>query len=257
MSRRHESGYWCEGREVRSMGCFQWRDVLRDRDIGAMSGKSIADPGAFILANTRLMSPPLTPELKLHLAVESLPIWQKTEEELGESGLPPPYWAFAWAGGQALARYVLDHPALVEGKAVLDLASGSGLVAIAARRTGARHVTANDIDAFAAVAIGLNAMANGCEIEAATGDLLRGPPCRTEVVLAGDIFYEKSLAERTLAWLRRCRGEGAEVLVGDPGRSYFPKSAFVAVAEYSVPVTRELEDSLTKRTVVWRLLGAS
>ncbi|MEZ5775249.1 MAG: methyltransferase [Hyphomicrobiaceae bacterium] len=211
------------------------------------------DPAAFIRANTRLLSPPLVPEVRLHLAEESLPIWQRTEEELGEIGLPPPYWAFAWAGGQALARHLIDNPGLVQGKRVVDIASGSGLDAIAAMRAGARCALASDIDVFALAAIGLNAAANGVGVDVTGEDLLAGPVPSADVVLVGDIFYEKPLAERALRWLDRCRHAGLDILIGDPGRSYCPKDRLLAIATYSVPVTRELEDTELKRTTVWRL----
>lgn len=212
------------------------------------------DLRAFIRANTRLMAPPLVPEIRLHLAEESLPIWQRTEEELGQIGLPPPYWAFAWAGGQALARYVLDQPGIVAGKRVLDLAAGSGLEAIAALRAGAVHATVNDLDRFAIEAARLNAESNGVAIETVEADLLGSPAPDADVLLVGDIFYEKPLAERALAWLDRCQTAGLGIVIGDPGRSYLPRARLEPIAEYQVPVTRELEDALIKRTTVWRLL---
>jgi predicted nicotinamide N-methyase len=210
---------------------------------------------AFIRANTRLLSPPLVPEIKLHLAEESLPIWQKTEEELGQMNVPPPYWAFAWAGGQALARYVLDNPRLVAGRRVLDLGSGSGLTAIAALLAGAASVLASDIDRLALDAIALNGEANGLRVETTCDDLLSTDPDSQGAVLAGDLFYERQLADRVLAFLEAAARPGAMVLVGDPQRAYFPRSRFVEVAEYRVPVTRELEDADLKRTAVWRLIG--
>ena len=207
----------------------------------------------FIRANTKLLPVPLVPEIRLHLAEESLPIWRKTEEELGEMNVPPPYWAFAWAGGQALARYLLDNPDAVAGAHVLDLGSGSGLTAIAAMRAGAARVLAADIDALALAAIDLNAAANAVTVEATREDLLAAAPDRFDVVLVGDLFYERTLAERVLAFIEAASANGAEILVGDPRRSYFPKDRFRQVAEYSVPVTRELEDAEIKRTAVWRL----
>jgi predicted nicotinamide N-methyase len=211
------------------------------------------DPAAFIRANTKLMPVPLVPEIKLHLAEESLPIWRKTEEELGAINVPPPYWAFAWAGGQALARYLLDHPAAVAGASVLDLGSGSGLAAIAAIKAGAVSVTAADIDAFALAAIALNAAANGVAIATSQDDPLAAPPGRFGAVLAGDMFYERALAERALAFLEAAARAGARVLAGDPGRSYFPRDRFRQLAAYAVPVTRELEDAEIKKTAVWEL----
>ena len=207
----------------------------------------------FIRQNTSVFAPPLVPEVRLHLAHEAVPIWQKTEEELGEIGLPPPFWAFAWAGGQALARYVLDHPALVKGKSVLDLATGSGLVAIAAKKAGAESVLAADIDRFACAAARLNAQVNDVAIEISDEDLLQEAPASFDVVLVGDLFYEKALAERVHNWLVEARARGASILIGDPGRSYLPKSALTHVIDYNVPVTRELEDAEIKRTAVWRI----
>ena len=186
------------------------------------------DGAAFIRANTKLLPVPLVPEIRLHLAEESLPIWRKTEEELGEMNVPPPYWAFAWAGGQALARYILDNPATVAGARVLDLGSGSGLTAIAAMRAGAARVLAADIDALALAAIDLNAAANAVAVEATREDLLAGAPDRFDIVLVGDLFYERTLAERVLAFIEAASANGSEILVGDPRRSYFPKDRFRA-----------------------------
>ena len=215
------------------------------------------DGPQFIRANTKLLPVPLVSEISLHLAEESLPIWRKTEEELGEMNLPPPYWAFAWAGGQALARYLIDTPAIAFGAEVLDLGSGSGLTAIAAMRAGAARVLAADIDGLALAALGLNAAANGVTVETTQEDLLAAPPNeagrRFDLVLVGDLFYERPLAERVLAFIEAAWAAGADVLVGDPRRSYFPPDRFRQVAEYRVPVTRELEDAEIKRTAVWRL----
>ena len=208
----------------------------------------------FILDNTRLQPPPHTPELRLHLADEITPIWRMTEEALSEIGLPPPFWAFAWAGGQALARYVLDTPAIVAGKAVVDFASGSGLVGIAAAKAGATRVLAADIDGFCGAALGLNAQANGVIVGFTNADLLDAPPpAWADVILAGDICYEKPLAERVMAWLAQARAAGATVLIGDPGRSYFPRTGLTRLAEYQVQTTRELEDMEVKKTAVWTL----
>jgi predicted nicotinamide N-methyase len=207
---------------------------------------------AFIRANTKLIAPPLVPEIVLHLAEESLPIWEKTEEELGAINLPPPYWAFAWAGGQALARYLLDNASLVAQKRVLDLGSGSGLSAIAAAKAGASHVLAADIDAIALAAIALNAEANALNVAATSDDLLAAPPPECDVVLVGDLFYERPLADKVAAFIAEVQGRGVLVLIGDPQRNYFPRGAFERVAEYAVPVTRELEDAEIKRAAVWR-----
>jgi predicted nicotinamide N-methyase len=208
------------------------------------------NPTEFILTNTALVAPPLVPEVRLHLAVEVMPLWRRTEEELQEMGVPPPYWAFAWAGGQALARYVLDHPETVRGKSVLDFGSGSGLVAIAAAKAGAHPILAADIDAHAAAAIALNAKANGVTIDVTTENVI-GTESFANIILCGDMCYEKPLAEALLEWLRE---SGADVLLGDPGRSYFPKSGVERRALYRVETTRELEDREIRETGVYCLV---
>ena len=218
-----------------------------------MIEQTLAGRIAFILENTRPQAPPHTPELVLRLADEITPIWRLTEEALAEIGLPPPFWAFAWAGGQALARYVLDNPDLVAGRRVIDFASGSGIVGIAAMKAGAAHVLAADIDLFCGAALALNAEANGVLVDFTDQDLLDAPAPGAEVILAGDICYEKPLADRVMAWLAAARARGAQVLIGDPGRSYFPREGLVKLAEYQVPTTRELEDREVKRTAVWTL----
>jgi predicted nicotinamide N-methyase len=205
----------------------------------------------FIFANTRLLVPPLVPELRLWLADEAVPMWKKTEEELGEMGLPPPFWAFAWAGGQALARYVLDNPELVRGKRVLDFASGSGLVAIAAALAGAASVEGSDIDAFAVAAIEANSAENRAAVTARLKDLT-GADEGWDVALAGDVSYERDMAEAVTNWLAGLAQRGATVLIGDPRRTYLALDRLESVAEYGVPVTRELEDSEIKRTGVFR-----
>jgi predicted nicotinamide N-methyase len=210
----------------------------------------------FIVEHTRLQRPPHTPEIELHLADEITPIWKLTEEALSEIGLPPPFWAFAWAGGQALARYLIDNPPVVAGRRVIDFASGSGIVAIAALKAGATDVLAADIDPFCGAALALNTQANGVAVDFTHEDLLEAPPpAWAEVILAGDICYEKPLAERVMAWLAVAKAGGATVLIGDPGRSYFPKSGLTKLAEYQVPTTRELEDFEVKKTSVWTLQG--
>jgi predicted nicotinamide N-methyase len=211
----------------------------------------------FIRNNTMTRPVPLCPEIAIRVADEAFPLWEKTEEDLGEMGLPPPFWAFAWAGGQALARYVLDHRETVRGKAVLDLGSGSGLVAIAAMMAGASHVTAADPDPWAGAAIGLNAALNGVSVIAVADDLLDQSGAGFEAVLVGDLFYEKPIAERVLGFLVRCSASGATVLIGDPGRSYLPKDRLEKVTDYGVPTTRALEDAEIKQTAVWRLAGTA
>jgi predicted nicotinamide N-methyase len=219
-----------------------------------VSAPVIADKDAFIRANTRPRAVPLAPEIVLFVADEAVPLWHKTEEELGEAGLPPPFWAFAWAGGQALARHVLDNPALVRGKTVLDLASGSGLVGIAAMKAGALSVTVADIDAFACAAANLNAAQNRVTLTACQDDLLAGTHSdRWDVILAGDIFYERDTAQRAFDFLLGHAARGTTVLIGDPGRSYLPRDKLRRVADYSVPMTRDLEDTEIKQTAVWEL----
>lgn len=212
------------------------------------------DPEGFIRANTRLLPVPHAPEIRLYVADEATALWEKTEEELEAIGLPPPFWAFAWAGGQALARYILDNPALAAGARVIDFASGSGLVAIAAARAGARHITASDLDPFAMAAIRINAAANDVAglIEPVSDNLLGTEPA-VDLVLAADVFYERDLAEAVTAWLVGLQARGTEVLIGDPGRTYLPRDRLDCLATYAVPVSRALEDAEIKRSHVWRL----
>ena len=209
-------------------------------------------PQDFITTNAALISPPLVPELKLYLATEVVPLWHATEEELARQGVPPPFWAFAWAGGQALARYVLDNPGIARGKRVLDVGSGSGMVGIAAARCGAAHVLAADIDAFSCAAIRLNAIANAVEI-AVTQDDVIGTSGDWDLILVCDLFYERPLAERLLAWLKELQ---TDALLGDPGRNYFPPSGVEKLATYNVQVTRDLEDREIRQTSVYRLMRA-
>ena len=213
----------------------------------------MSDPKTFVEANTQRLHAPLVPEIALHLASEVLPLWQMTEAELEASGLPPPYWAFAWAGGQALARYILDNSEIVAGKRVLDFGSGSGIVAIAAAKSGATQVTAAEIDDFACAAIALNAAANDVAVNIVTRDVI-GETSHGEVILVGDMCYEQPLAGRIEAWLRALAKDGALVLLGDPGRSYFPKSGLEKLARYSVATSRDLEDRDVRETGVYRLL---
>ena len=213
----------------------------------------IADPAAFIRENTRLQTVPHAPEIALWLADEITPIWRLTEEELGQMGLPPPFWAFAWAGGQALARYVLDHPHEAAGRRVLDFAAGSGLVGIAAMKAGAAQVLCADIDPFCQAAVAANALANGVTLDFTVADLLQAAPPDVDVICAGDICYERPMTEAVLAWLARARANGTRVLIGDPGRTYFPRSGLDFLAEYRVPTTRELEDQEIKRSSIWAM----
>lgn len=212
-------------------------------------------PGSadFIRANTAIATPPLVPEIRLHLATEITPIWQASEDMLARGNVPPPFWAFPWAGGQALARYVLDHRDAVAGKEVLDFGAGSGLVAIAAAQAGAAAVTAAEIDDFAATAIALNAALNGVAVVVETADLIGTADRIWDVVLVGDMCYEQPLAERLTAWLRMLAAKGVVVLLGDPGRSYVPTTGLTALARYAVATSRELEDRESRDGIVWRV----
>jgi predicted nicotinamide N-methyase len=211
----------------------------------------LLDRAAFIIAHTRVIATPLAPEIDLYVADEATDLWQKTEDELGDIGLPPPFWAFAWAGGQGLARYILDHRELVAGRRVLDFASGSGLVAIAAAMAGAASVEASEIDAFALAAIKLNGARNAVSLKARAGDLV-GSDEGWDVVLAGDVSYQADMAAAATDWLAALARRGALVLIGDPWRSYLARQMLELVSEYSVPVTRALEDAEIKRTGVFR-----
>jgi predicted nicotinamide N-methyase len=212
-----------------------------------------ADPTAFILAQTTVAAPPLVPEINLHLATEITPIWEATEATLTQMNLPPPYWAFAWAGGQALTRFLIDHPDWVMGKRVLDFAAGSGLSAIGAAKAGAASVQAAEIDDFAIAAIALNARVNNVAIELVREDLIGVAP-RWDVVLAGDVCYERPMAEKVIAWFRALAGRGVAILMGDPGRAYLPQSGLLELARYQVPTSMELEDRTQRETIVWRLM---
>jgi predicted nicotinamide N-methyase len=214
------------------------------------------DPAVFVRRNTAITALPLVPEIRLYLATEVTPIWLATEETLARSGLPPPFWAFAWPGGQALARYLLDHPDEVAGRSVLDFGAGSGLIAIAAAKAGAASVLAAEIDQFAGAAISANATLNDVEIAVQTADLLGTANSRWDVVTAGDVCYERPMAERAIAWLRMLAARGTLVLLGDPGRAYLPAEGLIERARYLVPTSRELEDRETRETVVWEVLPA-
>jgi len=212
-----------------------------------------SDAAAFIRANTLIATPPLVPEIRLHLATEITPIWQASEDALARANVPPPFWAFPWAGGQALARYVLDNPAVVAGLRVLDFGSGSGLVAIAASRVGAADIVAAEIDDVAAAAIALNAALNGVALAVETADLIGTAAGTWDVVLVGDMCYEQPLAARLTSWLRVLAGAGVTILLGDPGRSYVPTSGLVALARYTVATSLELEDRESRDGVVWQV----
>ncbi len=208
------------------------------------------DPAAFVRRETVIASPPLVPEIRLHLASEVVPLWQATEADLARKGLPPPYWAFAWPGGQDLARHLLDHPELVRGSRVLDFAAGSGIGAIAAVKAGAVSVAAAEIDRFAIAAIRLNGTLNDVEVATIESDIV-GESGPWDVILAGDVCYERPMAERVSCWLADMAGRGVRVLIGDPGRNYLPGSGLSEIARYSVPTSLDLEDRTLRETIIW------
>ncbi|MBW7850519.1 MAG: methyltransferase [Rhodospirillales bacterium] len=216
----------------------------------------MTDHESFVRAYTGIDHPPACPELSLYLASEITPLWLATEETLKAVNLPPPFWAFCWVGGQAVARHILDHPELVRGKRVLDFAAGGGVAAIAAAKAGAAVVEAADIDPFAAAAIRLNADLNDARVAVLCADLVDGPRADWDVVVAGDVCYERPMAERVFAWLRRLAAGGALVLMGDPGRNYLPNGGLVRLASYAVPTSRELEDRDVREAVIYRVAAA-
>ena len=215
-----------------------------------------ASPRAFVLRHTRLRPVPGLEEIRLHLADEVLPLWHAVQIETGDPDAALPYWAFAWAGGLAIGRHLREHPEVVTGRRVFDLASGSGLCAIAAMKAGAMEATGADIDAFAAASIALNARANGHRVSVVRRDVLDEEPPDVDVILAGDCWYDARLAERVLAWLHRARDHGIEILVGDPGRAYLPTDDLVELAWYEVRTTTELEDLERKEGRVYALRPA-
>jgi predicted nicotinamide N-methyase len=209
----------------------------------------------FIRAHTKLTTPPACPELPLYLASEVTPLWQATEAFLEGHNLAPPFWAFPWVGGQALARYLLDNPALVKGKNVLDFASGCGIVAIAAAKAGAAFVTAAEIDEMALVAIAMNARENSVNVAAYNGNALDEVQCPWDVVLAGDVCYERPMAEAVFAWLRRCARYRATVLLADPGRAYLPKTGLMRLTAMTIACSLELEDRESRSVGIYRIVG--
>lgn len=213
----------------------------------------IKDPIDFIRRETRIKPVPHAEEIRLHVADEAMALWQKTEDDLGELGLAPPFWAFAWAGGQGLARYILDTPDLVAGKRVIDFACGSGLVGIAAMMAGAASCHAVDIDPFALAATGLNAELNGVVLSLEMADITASPPPEADIVFCGDVFYDREMADKVLDLMDRLLDRGTNILVGDPGRSYLPNTRLTELARYNVPVVGALEDNEIKRTRVFRM----
>ena len=220
-----------------------------------MSAAAARSGRRIIAATTRLIKVPYVPEIRLQQADDPFTVWEQLEQEAGQVSLPPPFWAFPWAGGQALARHLLDHPELVAGTRVLDIASGSGLVAIAAARCGALSVTAADVDEIAVRAISVNAAANGVSVTPLLADLLDGDAAG--VVLCADAFYEKDLARRILAFLRRAHAGGARVLVGDPGRAFLRTAGLRRVASFDIPVTIALEGMTVKKATVYEMTAGS
>ncbi|MDD3371401.1 MAG: methyltransferase [Alphaproteobacteria bacterium] len=210
-------------------------------------------PADFIRAQTQVLSPAIVPELRLHLATEVMPLWQKTEEALREDGVQPPFWAFAWPGGQGVARYILDNPEIVAGRRVLDLASGSGLIAIAAMKAGAKSAMAVDIDRLALEACGLNAGLNAVSIRTCEQIDFARPYRNADAIFAGDICYQQAMSTTLLRWLRICVEADIPVLIGDPGRAYVPERGLQKLASYEVPTSRDLEDKDVRTATVWRL----
>ena len=219
-------------------------DLIRPNAVGA-------DPLAFIRANTVPGMVPLVPEITLHLATEITPIWQATEDWLRERALAPPFWAFAWPGGQVLARHVLDNPALVAGKRVLDFAAGGGIAAIACARAGASSVEAAEIDDLARAAIRLNAAINNVTLTTSESDVV-GSACRWDIILCGDICYELPMTSYIMPWLRQMARDSI-VWIADPGRAYLPLTGLSSIQRYLVPTSLELEDRVTRDVVLYRL----
>lgn len=215
-----------------------------------------ANPEDFIRTNTALEAPVMVPEFRMWLASEYVPIWQATEAWLEAQNVDPPYWAFCWPGGQAVARFLLDNPALVAGKRVIDFAAGSGISSMAAARAGAASVVANDIDLLSLVAARLNAAVNGVDVRTSSEDWLAGEDGTpdADVVIAGDVCYERDMSVRALAWLRSHAAKGRLVLLGDPGRNYFTAQGLEEQARYEIPTSLQLENRGMRETVVWRVL---
>ena len=211
------------------------------------------DPITFIRTQTQVLPPSLVPEILLHLATEVTPLWQMTEARLKEGDLPPPFWAFAWPGGQGMSRYILDNPELVRGKRVVDFAAGCGIAAIAAMKAGAKSVLAVDIDRLALEAIKLNAENNQVVVAVSEGIDLTKPYTKADVIFAGDICYQQAMSTTLTRWLRLCVERGTLVLIADPGRAYVPREGMVKVASHDVPTSLDLEDQEMRTVTVWRL----
>jgi len=210
------------------------------------------DPEAFVTAHTAIATAPLVPEIRLHLASEITPIWQASEDWLSRNNIEPPFWAFAWPGGQAMARHVLDHPELVAGRRVLDFAAGGGIAAIACAMAGAALVEAAEIDVLAIAAIGLNAALNEVSVMPLAQDVV-GTESRWDLILCGDVCYEAPMTRHILPWLRRCAAS-SEVRLTDPGRAYLPATGLIELARYDVATSLELEDRTLRPTTLYRML---
>jgi predicted nicotinamide N-methyase len=234
---------------------------VRFRSFRKQAGKSdtelhrvhTSNAAAFVRGHTILAAAPLVPEITLHLASEITPIWQATESWLSENNVEPPFWAFAWPGGQALARHVLDRPGCVAGLRVLDFAAGGGIAAIACALAGAAQVEAAEIDKLARAAIGLNAAANNVSVSLSDADVV-GAACRWDLILCGDVCYEAPMTAHILPWLRQMARQ-TEVWLADPGRAYLPREGLTSFAEYRVPTSLELEDRIERRVTLYRLGG--
>jgi predicted nicotinamide N-methyase len=214
-----------------------------------------AEMAEFIRAQTVLAKASIVPEITLHLATEVTPLWQLTEERLkGNDQLPPPHWAFAWPGGQGLARYVLDHPEEVRGKRVMDFAAGCGIAAIAAAKAGAKRALADDIDTLAQTAIQMNAEQNGAEVKIERVMNMEKPFTGADLIMVGDVFYQQTMSVIIQRWLQLCRAKGVRVLIADPGRAYVPQEGLKELARYDVPVSRDLEDRDVRNVIVWELM---
>jgi predicted nicotinamide N-methyase len=214
-----------------------------------------AEMAEFIRAHTVPVTTALVPEITLQLATEITPLWQLTEERLKGGDLPPPFWAFAWPGGQGLARYILDHPAEVADKRVLDFAAGCGIAAIAAAKAGAKCAMADDIDTLAQAAIPINAAHNSVNVDIHRVMDMEKPPTSADLIIVGDVCYQQAMSATVMRWLYRCLEKGVRVLIADPGRAYVPKEGMKELARYEVPTSRDLEDRESRTVIVWELMS--
>ncbi|MFA4995140.1 MAG: 50S ribosomal protein L11 methyltransferase [Bdellovibrionales bacterium] len=211
------------------------------------------DPAGFIQTQTQILSPSIIPEIKLHLAAEFTPLWQLTEDRLRQTNVPPPFWAVAWPGGQGAARYILDNPAVVKDRRVVDFAAGSGLIAIAAMKAGAKSARAVDIDPLALDSVRLNARLNNVVVDISEGLDLTKPYTKADVIIAGDICYQQAMSTTLIRFLRLCVEKGTSVYLSDPGRAYLPHEGLVKIAAYDVPTSRDIEDKDARTATVWKM----